>query len=83
MKEKEDKARTIIKELDGGLAFDEAAKKYSDDFSKRKGGDIGFVLEGMRGQDFSKAVFAVKSGHIRRSRSGSVMPSTSSRPKKR
>ncbi|HOD15794.1 MAG: peptidylprolyl isomerase [Spirochaetes bacterium] len=62
LKEKEDKARTVIKELDGGLAFDEAAKKYSDDFSKRKGGDIGFVLEGMRGQDFSKAVFAVKSG---------------------
>jgi peptidyl-prolyl cis-trans isomerase C len=62
MKEKIDKAQSIIKELDGGLAFDEAAKKYSDDFSKRKGGSIGYVLEGMRGEDFSKAVFAVKSG---------------------
>lgn len=62
LKEKEDKALSIIKEINGGLAFEEAAKKYSDDFSKRKGGDIGFVLKGMRGEDFSKAVFAVRSG---------------------
>jgi peptidyl-prolyl cis-trans isomerase C len=62
LKEKTEKAQSIIMEIDKGLAFDEAAKKYSDDFSKRKGGDIGFVLEGMRGEDFSKAVFAVKSG---------------------
>jgi peptidyl-prolyl cis-trans isomerase C len=64
MKEKSEKAQSIIKEIQGGLAFDEAAKKYSDDFSKRKGGDIGYVLEGMRGEDFSKAVFAVKSGQF-------------------
>jgi hypothetical protein len=60
--EKMEKARSIIGELDKGASFDELAKKYSDDFSKRKGGDIGYIISGMRGEDFSKAVFAVKKG---------------------
>jgi peptidyl-prolyl cis-trans isomerase C len=61
-KEKTDKARSIIDELKKGASFDDLAKKYSDDFSKRKGGDIGYIIQGMRGEDFSKAVFAVKKG---------------------
>ena len=60
--EKMEKARSIIGELDKGGSFDELAKKYSDDFSKRKGGDIGYIIAGMRGEDFSNAVFAVKKG---------------------
>jgi parvulin-like peptidyl-prolyl isomerase len=62
--EQKEKARSIIKELDKGSSFSDLAKKYSDDFSKRKGGDVGFVIEGMRGEDFSKAVFAVKKGEF-------------------
>ncbi len=61
-KEKTDKALSIIGELNKGVSFDDLAKKYSDDFSKRKGGDIGYIIQGMRGEDFSKAVFAVKEG---------------------
>jgi hypothetical protein len=60
--EKMEKARSIIGELNKGESFDELAKKYSDDFSKRKGGDIGYIIAGMRGEDFSNAVFAVKKG---------------------
>ncbi|HNW30282.1 MAG TPA: peptidylprolyl isomerase, partial [Spirochaetota bacterium] len=52
-KEKMDKARSIIDELNKGAKFDDLAKKYSDDFSKRKGGDIGYIIQGMRGEEFS------------------------------
>lgn len=61
-REKMEKARGIIGELDKGAKFDDLAKKHSDDFSKRKGGDIGYIIQGMRGEEFSKAVFAVKEG---------------------
>ncbi len=73
--EKIDLARTIIGELEKGASFDELAKKYSDDYSKRKGGDIGYVIEGMRGEDFSKAVFSVKPGEFTREpvRSGNAV----------
>jgi peptidyl-prolyl cis-trans isomerase C len=60
--EKSEKARALIGELDKGASFEELAKKNSDDFSKRKGGDVGYIIKGMRGEDFSKAVFAVKKG---------------------
>lgn len=61
-KEKADKARELIRKLDEGASFDELAKQYSDDFTKRKGGDIGYVVSGMRGEEFSKAVLSVKEG---------------------
>ncbi|MBN1495563.1 MAG: peptidylprolyl isomerase [Spirochaetes bacterium] len=60
--EKEEKARALIAELDKGASFEDLAKKNSDDFSKRKGGDIGYIIKGMRGEEFSNAVFAVKEG---------------------
>lgn len=65
-KEKSEKAKAIIEELKKGTTFKELAEKHSDDFSKRKGGDIGYIIGGMRGEDFSKAVFAVKEGEYTR-----------------
>jgi foldase protein PrsA len=64
--EKMEKAREIIKDLEKGKSFTELAKNYSDDFSKRKGGELGYVIDGMRGEDFSRAVFAVKKGTFTR-----------------
>lgn len=60
--EKTEKARSIIAELDKGVSFEDLAKKNSDDFSKRKGGDVGYIIKGMRGEEFSSAVFAIKKG---------------------
>ncbi len=58
--EQVDKAKSIIKELSGGKSFDGLAKKYSDDFSKKTGGDIGWISKGMRGPEFSDAAFKLK-----------------------
>lgn len=65
-KEKMEKAKSVVAELNKGASFEELAKKYSEDFTKRKGGDTGYLIEGMRGEDFSKAVFAVKKGEYTR-----------------
>ena len=65
-KEKVDKAKSIISELDKGASFEEAAKKHSEDFSKRKGGDIGYVIDGMRSKAFTGAVFSLKEGSFTR-----------------
>ena len=62
MEEQYDRAKSIISQLDKGESFEEIAKKESDDFSKRKGGDIGYIVPGMRGEEFSKAVFSLKKG---------------------
>lgn len=62
LEEKFSRAKSIIARLDKGESFDELAKSESDDFSKRKGGDIGYVVPGMRGEEFSKAVFSLKKG---------------------
>jgi hypothetical protein len=63
-KEKIDSAKSILSELMKGTSFEELAKKYSEDFSKRKGGDIGYIIEGMRSKTFTDAVFALKKGEV-------------------
>ncbi len=57
-----EKAAEIIKEIQKGEPFEEQAKKYSDDFSRSRGGDIGYYIRGMREDEFSDAVFALKEG---------------------
>lgn len=73
--EKMTQARLLVGELEKGASFEDLAKTHSDDYSKRKGGDIGYVIEGMRGEDFSRAVFAVKPGEFTREpvRSGNAV----------
>ncbi len=55
-------AKEIIAQLDKGAKFDEMARQHSADFSKKNGGDIGFILYDMMPQEFSKAAFALNEG---------------------
>jgi peptidyl-prolyl cis-trans isomerase C len=52
----------IIARLDAGEDFAGLAKNHSDDYSKRKGGDIGFVTREMREPEFTEAAFALGRG---------------------
>ncbi len=61
-KNTEEKARSIIAELDQKKSFSDLAKKYSDDFSKKNGGDLGYLIQGMREPEVLKAAAALKPG---------------------
>ncbi|MCP4131896.1 MAG: hypothetical protein GY754_13025 [bacterium] len=63
-KKRDEEARSIIEELNKGTDFAELATKKSHDYSKKKGGDIGYIAQGMRGEEFSKAVLALKAGEF-------------------
>jgi len=55
-------AKNIISKLDKGEDFKKLAKEYSDDYTKRNGGDIGYISAGMRSSQFSKVAFNLKTG---------------------
>lgn len=61
-----EKAADIIKKLEGGESFAELAKKHSEDFSKRKGGDMGFVVKDMVTPELTDIVFSMKPGEYTR-----------------
>ncbi len=54
------RAREIIAKLGKGEKFEDLARRYSDDFSKKNGGDIGFIVAEMMPPEFSGAAFALK-----------------------
>lgn len=55
----------IKKELEGGQAFEECAKVYSDCPSKTQGGDLGFFpRRGKMVEPFAEAAYALKKGEI-------------------
>jgi len=56
------KAKEIIGKLDKGESFEELAKQYSEDFTKKNGGDIGFVVSGLLPPDLSDVIFSLKKG---------------------
>ncbi len=57
-----EKAKEIIEKLNKGESFEELAKQYSDDFSKKKGGEVGFIVRNMMPPDFSDAAFSLRKG---------------------
>lgn len=57
------KAAALKKDLDGGLEFDEAVEKSSDDQeSARRGGDLGYVVKGMLPAEVETAAFKMQVG---------------------
>ena len=57
------KALSIRKEIDGGLDFDDAVVKYSEDQeSAKRGGDLGYAVKGMLPPEVEAAVFKMQVG---------------------
>lgn len=54
------RAGEIIAKLGKKEKFEDLARQYSDDFSKKNGGDIGFIVAEMMPPEFSKAAFSLK-----------------------
>ena len=59
------KIKEILKEAKKGkTSFAELAKKYSEDASAAKGGDVGFFIRGQMVRKFEEAAFALNVGEI-------------------
>ena len=56
------RAKEIIEKLNKGDKFEELAKQYSEDFSKQKGGEVGYIVRVMMPQEYSDAAFSLKKG---------------------
>jgi peptidyl-prolyl cis-trans isomerase SurA len=56
------KTDSLIKRLDKGEAFVDLAKKYSDDYSGKEGGDIGYTKRGTLDPDYERAAFSLEAG---------------------
>ncbi|MCT4620142.1 MAG: peptidylprolyl isomerase [Marinisporobacter sp.] len=58
----EEKGKDILKEIQEGKSFDEAAKEYSECPSKEKGGDLGHFQKGQMVPEFEKVAFELEVG---------------------
>lgn len=54
------KGRDLIAKLRAGESFEVLAKEYSDDFSKNKGGDVGYQTKYSLHPQIAKAVFSLE-----------------------
>lgn len=62
--ETEEEAHTILAEIKSGLAFADAAQKYSSCPSKERGGNLGQFSKGQMVPEFETATFAMTPGEI-------------------
>ncbi|BDU49468.1 peptidylprolyl isomerase [Haliovirga abyssi] len=59
------KAKLIRDRILKGAEFSIMAESYSDDkFSRKKGGDLGFISKGMFSEEFDKAAFSLKENEL-------------------
>jgi len=58
------KAEAALKEAKSGKDFTETAKKYSEDPSAAKGGELGWISPGQLLPSLDQAVFALKKGEV-------------------
>ena len=57
--------KTIKREIDRGVPFDEGVKKYSNCPSAQNGGDLGFIQrKGTFAKSFLDAAFSLKAGQV-------------------
>ncbi len=62
----ESKAEDIIRQINGGMKFEDAAKKYSSCPSASKGGSLGSFGKGMMVPEFEQAAFSLEEGKLSR-----------------
>lgn len=62
--EDESQAKEISAELNNGLSFEDAAKKYSKCPSNERGGDLGFFSKGQMVPEFENAAFSMEKGEV-------------------
>lgn len=60
----EEEANNIKKEIENGLSFEEAAKKYSSCPSKEQGGDLGNFKRGTMVPEFEEVAFSEEIGKV-------------------
>lgn len=60
----EAKARDLLTKINGGLAFDDAAKQFSDGPTAAQGGDLGYFKRGTLAKGLDDLVFGMKAGSI-------------------
>lgn len=60
----ESKANKIIDEINNGMSFEDAAKKYSKCPSKEKGGDLGYFTRGQMVPEFEEVSFTSEVGKV-------------------
>lgn len=53
------KAEEVLKQARGKAKFEDLAKQYSEDNSKDKGGDLGWIVPGQTVAEFEKAAFSL------------------------
>jgi peptidyl-prolyl cis-trans isomerase D len=58
------KAEDVLKQAKSGKDFAALAKQYSDDTSKDKGGDIGWIVKGQTVPEFEAVAFSLPKGNI-------------------
>ena len=58
------KAEEVLKKARHGAKFEDLAKQYSEDTTKDKGGDLGWIVQGQTVPEFEKAAFTLPPGSI-------------------
>jgi peptidyl-prolyl cis-trans isomerase D len=56
------KAEDVLKQAKKGGKFEDLAKKYSEDATKDKGGDLGWLIQGQALPEYEKAAFSLPKG---------------------
>ncbi|MEP2827698.1 peptidylprolyl isomerase [Parvibaculum sp.] len=62
--EREDEAKKVVSEIEGGKSFEAAAKEYSRDPGSSDDGDLGFFRKEEMVPEFADAAFTMKPGEI-------------------
>ena len=58
------RAEDILAQLKKGAKFEDLAKKYSEDTSKDKGGEIGWIVQGQALPEYEKVAFGLPAGSV-------------------